>query len=390
MVFHRNPWKDPTPGDVNFDSFLEDPVQFLLGKFTGIGRDVANYLARHVLCIDVADRVTARELGHWVKTLPEMIGGRKAVGALRATRLDMSKPLFAKTSVERPLPGKSGLASALSFASPVSPPTASPVSIDEPPSAVPELEPSAGPPTASTEPEGQLTPVDAPDHLEADDDETRSVSAAKRRKRGVRKGKAAQAAAAAAAAGENGTSQAERDALLAELAAASQSLAREISKKHKPDLDVDKLDQFPPLGAPEPEAKKSKWKGMIKLSNGNPELAALAQRVADRNASTGGNWSAPAKMQHGHGPVPSRSRQTATASSGFSSAISSFGQDSSTSATSSSNGPDDDWRKPKTPTSPLGAKKLDHPRDKRRDDFKRYPSGTSSATSSLYSRTNTS
>lgn len=398
MVFHRNPWKDPTPGDPNFDAFLADPVTFLMTKFTGIGRDVSVFLAHHVLCIDVAERVGARELGQWVKSLPEMIGGRKAVGALRATRLDTSKPMFAKTSVERPPVGKSALASALSFASPVSP--ASPVSNDTPvpepasdatPEPVPELDPSEpGPPTASTE--SQLTPTDAPD----DEDECRSVSAAKRRKRGVRKGKAAQAAAAAAAAGESGTTQAERDALLAELAAASQSLAREISKQHKPDLDVDQLDQFPPLGTVAVPERKSKWKGMIKLSNGNPELAALAQRVADRNASTGGNWSAPAKMQHGHGPIGpagSRSRgQTATASSGFSSAISSFGQDSSASATSSSGGPDDDWRKPKTSISPLGAMKEDrlHDVSKRVDSRsrERYSSATSSAASSLYSRTN--
>jgi len=86
---------------------------------------------------------------------------------------------------------------------------------------------------------------------------------------------------------------------------------------------------------------------MMKLSHGNPQMAALAKRVAQRDASTGGNWSAPAKLQEDHRMAMLSKpafKQTATMSSGVSSALSSFGLVSS--ATSSSGGgvDDEDWR----------------------------------------------
>ncbi|KAL7424196.1 hypothetical protein Q5752_001782 [Cryptotrichosporon argae] len=107
MLFHRNPWRDPTEGDPNFDAFLGDPVGFLQAKFTGIGKEVATYIADHVLCIDVEDRVSARELGKWVRALPEMIGGRRAIHALKMARLDTAaapnkrsgEVMFAKSPV---------------------------------------------------------------------------------------------------------------------------------------------------------------------------------------------------------------------------------------------------------------------------------------------------
>lgn len=86
MLFHRNPWKDPTEGDINFDNFLHDPTGFLLSKFTGIGKDVATYLAEHVLCVDVENRVTAGQFGKWIKSLPEMIGGKRALLHIKTER----------------------------------------------------------------------------------------------------------------------------------------------------------------------------------------------------------------------------------------------------------------------------------------------------------------
>ncbi|WVR03332.1 hypothetical protein IAU60_000323 [Kwoniella sp. DSM 27419] len=405
MLFHRNPWKDPTPGDPNFDNFLMDPTGFLLSKFTGIGREVASYLADHVLCIDVDARVSAKEFGMWIKSLPDMIGGRKALHALKLSKLENSqktptdKGLFVKSPIgDARETYRKASASALTSSAPGSapslsslpppsqlslpnppahaPPTHSQLSQQFLPLTTPDLDPDGDDLTSATTFDEQPTPVDASgypspttvdgdaspesvvDGKDSGDADSRSLSTHKRRKRGVRKGKAAKAAAAAAAAGEQ-PSQAERDALLAELTAASQSLARDLSKAsaNKPvEFDVTRVEDFPPLGttpAQAAAAKKSKWKDMMKLSQGNPELAALARRVAERDSNGSFNLSAPAKLQQS-GPRNAFTnskhalRQTTTVSSGFSSPLSSFGPISS--ATSSSCGPEeDDWRKPNRP-----------------------------------------
>lgn len=411
MLFHRNPWKDPCPGDPNFDKFLDDPIFFLLSKFTGIGKEVATFIATHVLCVDVGDRVGARELGKWVKGLPEMIGGRRAVKDLRkvntaakANGLGVAvgpgdSGMFVKSPVQAHPTSRKVSASALTSSAPISAPpvTVLPVfnqaaedpaprlSSLPPPSDLasartptPELEQEQDDPHTASTIDGQPTPTDqsalpSPDQMDlaspiddatsptqTETDDGRSLSTHKRKKRGVRKGKAAQAALAAAASGSETTSQAERDALLAELANASQSLARDLSKHSKPnDIDPTNTEEFPPLGTTPAQlaaAKKSKWKDLMKFSasSGNPELAALARRVAERDAGSGGNWSAPAKLQDDHraqlgggpgGLARSGLRQTATVSSEVSSALSSFGRVSS--VTSSSVGisaEDEDWR----------------------------------------------
>ncbi|ODN75911.1 hypothetical protein L202_05896 [Cryptococcus amylolentus CBS 6039] len=389
MLFHRNPWKDPTPGDPNFDSFLNDPIAFILTKFTGIGREVASYLADHVLCIDVDERVDAREFARWVKGLPEMIGGRKAMQAMKMSRLEtqktaggqgpLDKGVFMKSPIDQVDRPRKYSTSALTSTAPGI--SSSPRLSDLPPPSslveqpeeeressstpspeatlpTPPLEPDMASATTSATRDEQTTPVDASNFaspsdyapssaaLGADEDDrdcsrdrgdadSRSLSTHKRRKRGVRKGKAAQAAAAAAA---DPLTQAARDELLKELASASQSLAREMSKLHTPSVDVNRIEDFPPLGVTAAQVaaeKKSKWKDMIKLSSqGNPELAALAQRMKDRDADGSMNLSAPAKLQGGknggQGGASRRHAYTqATMSSGASSGISSFGQASS-------------------------------------------------------------
>ncbi|KAH7108206.1 Pkinase-domain-containing protein [Auriculariales sp. MPI-PUGE-AT-0066] len=62
MLYHRNPWADTTIG------FRDGPFEFFYRDFQGITRDVALYLA------DDTRRVSARELGDWVKTLPLSMG----------------------------------------------------------------------------------------------------------------------------------------------------------------------------------------------------------------------------------------------------------------------------------------------------------------------------
>lgn len=357
MLFHRNPWKDPTHGDPNFDNFLMDPIGFILSKFTGIGREVASYLADHVLCIDVDQRVSAKQFGAWIKTLPEMIGGRKAMHSLKLSRLDthkattVDKGMFMKSPMGNSNVGKKFSTSALTSAMSSSttglgstptlsglPPPSSLLEEDEgeleQESPVREqeevIEPEPILPTPPLESDGmysvatsatvdeQTTPTDESafpspsaalstgisdeqdDSRDCVDSDTRSLSTHKRRKRGVRKGKAAQAAAAAAAATDDPLSQSSRDALLSELASASQSLAREMSKFHKPSVDVNRIEDFPPLGVTAAQVaaeKKSKWKDMMKLSQGNPELAALAKRVKERDSDGSLNLSAPAQLQ---------------------------------------------------------------------------------------------
>ncbi|OWZ79211.1 serine/threonine protein kinase [Cryptococcus neoformans Bt85] len=406
MLFHRNPWKDPTHGDPNFDNFLMDPIGFILSKFTGIGREVASYLADHVLCIDVDQRVSAREFGAWIKGLPEMIGGRKAMHSLKLSRLDthkaasVDKGMFMKSPMGNSDAGKKFSTSALTSAMSSStaglgstptlsglPPPSSLLEEDEVDlehespvgEQVEVVEPEPILPTPPLESDGmysaatsatvdeQTTPTDesafpspsaAPssgipeeqdDSRDCVDSDTRSLSTHKRRKRGVRKGKAAQAAAAAAAATDDPLSQSSRDALLSELASASQSLAREMSKLHKPSVDVNRIEDFPPLGVTAAQVaaeKKSKWKDMMKLSQGNPELAALAKRVKERDSDSSLNLSAPAQLQGGKpggfGAETSKGRHAypyATMSSD-SSAVSNFGQ--ITSATST--GTEDEFR----------------------------------------------
>jgi serine/threonine protein kinase len=375
MLFHRNPWKDPTEGDPNFDNFLRDPTGFLLAKFTGIGREVAAYLACHVLCTEVEDRVTARDFGQWIKSLPEMIGGRKALRELKMARLETranqqtpEKGLFAKSPIPaHPFvdPARKTSASALTSSAPLLSSLPPPASLAHQPSLLPtpdlvrDQDADGEEMKSATTIDEQPTPADtesfsSPDPIDPDgasegvapsESDARSLSTHKRRKRGVRKGKAAQAALAAAAAGDK-PSQEERDAMLKELAQASQSLARHLSKTSRPASEFDATDtiDFPPLGTTPSQAaaaKKSKWKDMMKLTSGNPELAALARRVAERDGQSGGNWSAPAEMQHNAGNRFASSvlrppvKQTAT--------ISSTGDDSILS-TSFNHAEDEDWR----------------------------------------------
>jgi serine/threonine protein kinase len=386
MLFHRNPWKDPTEGDMNFDNFLRDPTAFLLTKFTGIGREVATYLACHVLCTEVEDRVTARDFGKWVKTLPEMIAGRKAVRDLKMARIEtkastnkptsMDQGLFAKSPVQGSAETfRKSSTSALTSSAPMLSHLPPPGQLSHQASTMPTPDLIDGDDAdgdemkSATTVDEQPTPADtdsypSPDAtrgespakcVDADTDDARSLSTHKRRKRGVRKGKAAQAALAAAAASDN-IPQEERDEMLKELAHASQSLARHLSKTSRPGSEIDPTDtvDFPPLGTTPSQAaaaKKSKWKDMMKLNSANPELAALARRVAERDGQSGGNWSAPAELQHSGAKRFSSSairpafKQTATvSSSGISSYVSTVDQ-VSTSVTSASGGAEeDDWR----------------------------------------------
>lgn len=318
MLFHRNPWTDPTPGNKNFEGFMEDPVEFLLTRFTGIGWEVATYLAERVFTMDIDSRVTAAEFGRWSKNLPSMIGGRKAVHNLRLTHLNGGPSgkgalEFTKSPIE-PRDMSSALSfkpnSTLSQTAPTAPNTAPKTSSSlRAPSIIHEwleTEDVTGretvltpPPTEGAEPPTQLS-------AELSAAEQAEQAKAKRKKRGTRsKNKAAQAAAAAILTGVSSPppdpTAIEKEVVLADLAEASQYLAREISSatKSTDKTRVIDLDEFPKLGETDAPAniKKSRWKALINSSNGNAELQALMRKVQERDSASA-YQSAPAMLQH--------------------------------------------------------------------------------------------
>ena len=411
MLLHRNPWKDPTDGDLDFESYIHDPVDHLQSKGKGLSREVASFLATRVLCLEVDDRVSAREFGKWIKALPEMMNGRQAMKDVKSTKLDKAiaaasaslggkSEMFVKSPV-RDAGARKSSASALTESMFMSPPLATSIDIDHASHADVTSRPfvinddeeqtaptRAGPRRASsgetnghnlatpdlegeelksaTTYDDQVTPLDtatspspdatsptSPLSLDGLDDDpslsgSRSPSTHKRRKRGVRKGKGAQVALALSS--TDLVTRDERDTDIRELTAAAQDLARDLSKKAKP-FDPTRDMDFPPLGTTPAEvaAKKSRLRSLLKGS-GNPQLQALAQRVADRSAGSGANWSAPAQLEVGSAKgraAIAAATVSVGASDGPSSALSSFGQisESSVSSVSAVHHIDDDWRK---------------------------------------------
>ncbi|KAL7411748.1 hypothetical protein BDY24DRAFT_120511 [Mrakia frigida] len=79
MLFHKNPWSDPSPTCAPFQSFRADPKGFLAAKFPGMGPEVASFLAEKVLAWDPETRVSAGEFGKWVGGLGSMLGGNKKI-----------------------------------------------------------------------------------------------------------------------------------------------------------------------------------------------------------------------------------------------------------------------------------------------------------------------
>lgn len=349
MLFHRNPWTDPVPGNKNFDGFITDPVDFLLTRFTGIGREVAAYLAERVFSVHIEQRASARDFGRWAKHLPSMIGGKKAVHALRLTYLNGGNskdrdPLDFKKSPIEPRGGPSGLSNNTTvYGSVFAPfsamhtaangtgnggtkhssrdsvedlgvviPSAPSVEESQEKDEDVDLESQDVVPTEALGPLEEQMETVAPVQSNINSITSSNMSDAtsstttKRKKRGTRsKNKAASLAAAALMAGmpaaraPNPLADAnnEKEAILLELAEASQTLAREISRATKsPEESVIDLDEFPKLGetVTPGEVKKSKWKALMSSSSGNPELLALAKKVQERDDAY---RSAPAALQ---------------------------------------------------------------------------------------------
>ncbi|CDO69298.1 hypothetical protein BN946_scf184976.g17 [Trametes cinnabarina] len=89
MLYHINPWTDTTLGVCSsFEAFRGQPVAFFMHRFAGMTRPVAEFLANNVFCIldgpeDSSRRISARAFGHWIKDLPDLLGGPSVRGHVR-------------------------------------------------------------------------------------------------------------------------------------------------------------------------------------------------------------------------------------------------------------------------------------------------------------------
>jgi serine/threonine protein kinase len=224
MLYHYNPWTD-TSHDAcsSFNLYRRDPVNFFMCRFTGMTRPVAEYLVNSVFCIlddpeDDSRRITASEFGAWARNIPTLLGGhsvhRSVSNNSTVGHLISSIPVSHRPSSRHP----SGSASAGRT------PAMQCRSLSRAPSLGPAYEkhePSDLSIVVDQEQEDQEQEVE--DHHNLDLDASRSTSTTKRRKRGARKGRGS----------VTPSTTSPNDDTLANLADASQSLAREISKASK-------------------------------------------------------------------------------------------------------------------------------------------------------------
>lgn len=416
LLYHRNPWADPSLDDPDFADYVRDPHGFLQDRFEGIGEEVSFFLADRVFC-DVLEmegdsmrkRVTAGEFGRWAGRLVMMMGEGKRKRAsvsdhtfhLFATSSKPGQHHGAKSLSHPPVSNAPGLLSQYAPATTTSPgpiedrlssdgseletvqeveekrafapsslsPPASPrrVSRSPPPPLAfvteddddlpsPSFPPQASdlraaspasPPPTSPRPRldhsrqesfassSQSRETDEghdrePEALEDDREggdvrcwgEPETVNPkSKRRKRGARKGKSSRTPGTTSPPTPSPLSPAsphtvpsvgeQRDQVLADLAAASQNLARELSKATRSfgTQSTSALSSSTSTEEKVATAKKAAKSGGVfgrmknLVKDGNPDLLAFKQRVEERNASIGAKadtYSAPAKLQGRH------------------------------------------------------------------------------------------
>lgn len=208
-------------------------------RFTGMTREVAEFLANRVFCIledtdgGEAQRVTAEEFGLWIKNLPATL---------------------AQTTVPPP--------AIRAHLNPVSPtprsrrPSSRPVSARGDDSRPPSQRGMLLPLSTNVEGEFELAEPDLPEEEDDVESCSRTTTSTKRRKRGARKGKGAQAAGAAPELPSGDLAQ--------DLAVASQVLAREISKTSKRSKSPTRAAA---PASPSPAKKPSKWKDLLRMSS---------------------------------------------------------------------------------------------------------------------------
>ncbi|GAA5982663.1 hypothetical protein JCM11641_002328 [Rhodosporidiobolus odoratus] len=81
LLYHRNPWADPSLEDPDFADYVDDPIGFLQTRFEGMSDEVATFLAERVFCdvLEFVDgkqrrRISAGEFGQWASRLVIMLG----------------------------------------------------------------------------------------------------------------------------------------------------------------------------------------------------------------------------------------------------------------------------------------------------------------------------
>jgi hypothetical protein len=222
-LYHYNPWTD-TSHEVcsSFDLYRRDPVNFFMCRFTGMTHPVAEYLANKVFCIlddpeDDSRRTTAGEFGAWARNLPALLSSH-GIHRTISNSSTQGHPISASIPISHRPCSRHPSGSASTSRTPAMQ------------SRSLSRAPSLGPAYEQRELSDLSTVFDQEhEDLEVDDDQSnhdldleasRSTSTTKRRKRGARKGKGA-------------VTTTPNDETLANLADASQSLAREISKASK-------------------------------------------------------------------------------------------------------------------------------------------------------------
>lgn len=232
MLYHYNPWTDTADGACSsFDLYLRDPINFFINRFSGMTRGVAEFLASQVFCIlegDIDDsrRISASDFGAWVKNnLVTMLGGHGMQRTL-STSSTHGHSITAIPISHRPMSRNPSTATAARGTPHI-------------PSRSLSRAPSLGPAYGREEKAELSTVIDREDEddldahgpepsevlPEFDEAQSRSASTSKRRKRGARKGKGSSVASP--------TPQDFNDPV-ANLAVASESLARELSKQSRP------------------------------------------------------------------------------------------------------------------------------------------------------------
>ncbi|GAA6044106.1 hypothetical protein JCM8097_003210 [Rhodosporidiobolus ruineniae] len=170
LLYHRNPWADPSLADPDFAEYVDDPVGFLQNRFEGMSDEVATFLSERVFCdvLEVVDgrqrrRVSAGEFGQWASRLVMMMGGEHQAGIIPGFSLHGASGVNgAPNGYPFPWSSRPGLAHLDSSASDLdfSPVATMPLSIGGPPglnddrlSGLSQLSPTPGaanlPPTAS-------------------------------------------------------------------------------------------------------------------------------------------------------------------------------------------------------------------------------------------------
>ncbi|EAU91327.2 CAMK/CAMK-Unique protein kinase [Coprinopsis cinerea okayama7 len=231
MLYHFNPWTDTAEGACSsFDLYRRDPVNFFTNRFPGMTRGVAEFLASRVFCILEGDesegrRISAADFGVWVKdNLVTMLAGHGMQRTL-STSSTQGHPITSIPVSHRPMSRNPSNATA-ARGTPAMPTR----SLSRAPSLGPAYEREEKSELSTVIDQDNEDDVEVPEPSEpilgVEEAGSRSASTSKRRKRGARKGKGAQASSPTSP----------QDDTIVNLAAASECLARELSKQSKVSL----------------------------------------------------------------------------------------------------------------------------------------------------------